>query len=76
MNKQAWDDFGKAYMDLITALYGVPSIGNRAGLSMAQEALHGPPPTPDELALARTKIAAQKARDFGIGGGLFETTGD
>lgn len=37
----------------------------------AYEALHGPPPTDEQLAEARSLVAAQKARDFGVGG-LFE----
>jgi hypothetical protein len=34
----------------------------------AAEALYGPPSTPDELAEARSRIAAQAARDAGKGG--------
>lgn len=34
----------------------------------AYEALHGPPPTPEQLSEARSLVAAQKARDFGVGG--------
>ena len=45
---------------------------NERGIQEAARALYGPPPTEDELAEARSRIAAQKARDWRFGeGGLF-----
>jgi hypothetical protein len=41
------------------------------GMAGALKAIHGPPPTPEELADARSRIAKQKAKDFGKGEGLF-----
>jgi hypothetical protein len=40
----------------------------RSGLKEAIRALYGPPSTPDELAEARSRIAAQAARDRGQSG--------
>lgn len=46
----------------------VPCSSALKGLAQAREALHGPPPTPEQLQEAEAAIARQKARDFGAGG--------
>jgi len=38
------------------------------GMEGALDAIHGPPPTPEQLAEDRSRIAKQRARDEGIGG--------
>jgi hypothetical protein len=49
----------------------MPPVPPSDAAKRAYEALHGPPPTPEQLAEARSLVAAQKARDFGARG-LFE----
>lgn len=46
----------------------MPPVPPTDAAKRAYEALHGPPPTPEQLAEARSLVAAQKARDFGHGG--------
>jgi hypothetical protein len=41
------------------------------GMEGALKAIHGPPPTPEELQEAERLIAKQRARDHGQGEGLF-----
>jgi len=41
------------------------------GMEGALKAIHGPPPTPEELQEAERLIAKQRARDYGQGEGLF-----
>lgn len=41
------------------------------GMAGALKAIHGPPPTPEELQEAERLIAKQRARDHGLDEGLF-----
>ena len=41
------------------------------GMEGALKAIHGPPPTPEELQEAERLIAKQRARDHGLDEGLF-----